>query len=172
MIRIVATLLVFVLIINPAWGAAAENKDSAQPNTVQATPESVGAMVVSEKITLMLQDGTYAKGKVLSASNSEIQLELNKVEPKERLKGPRVSIPTKEISVIHYKKSGSSAIPIALGIVGFLGGMLAGALATWNEDTVNAGAAWGGAAGGAVLGAVGGKKLAEKTITIIVKSAE
>jgi hypothetical protein len=172
MFRKAVLMLVCFLVMNPACGKAEESNGSAKSNTVQATPETVGGMVVGEKIKLMPKDGTCAEGKVPSASSMEIQFDLKKVEPRDRLKGPKVSIPTREISVIHYQKSGSAAIPIVLGIGGFFGGMLAGAFATYDDDAINPYAAWGGALAGAVAGGYGGKKIVEKTITINVKSAE
>jgi hypothetical protein len=140
---------------------------------VRVKPDCLGALVAGEKIKLMLRDGTYAEGKVVDATPENITLQVKKTEPKGRLTRPEAVIPAREISVVHLKRHGSPPVPVALGIGGFFGGMLVGALASglyWADGASPAmlGATWGGAIGGAVAGAYGGTKLAEKTVTINV----
>jgi hypothetical protein len=152
-------------------------KDLADPQPVRGTArinaDSLGAMVVGEKVKMMLRDGTYAEGKVVDATPENITLQVKKTEPKGRLTRPEAVIPAREISVVHLERRGSPAVPVALGIGGFFGGMLVGALASglyWSDGATPAmlGATWEGAMGGAVAGAYGGTKLAEKTVTISV----
>jgi hypothetical protein len=119
----------------------------------------------------MLRDGTYVEGKVSSATPEEITLPVKKTEPKGRLTRRKAVIAAREIAVVHIKRGGSPGAPVALGIGGFFGGMLVGALASglcWADGASPAmlGATWGGAIGGAVAGAYGGMKLAEKAVTI------
>jgi len=157
------------------YAEAKKALEESQPTkgTLRVNSGSLGAMVVGEKIKMMLRDGTYAEGKVSSASLEEITLRVKKTEPKGRLARPEAVIPARSISVVYLKRRGSAAVPVVLGIGGFLGGMLVGALASgfYSSDgptPAMLGATWGGAIGGAVAGGYGGAKIVEQTVTINV----
>lgn len=155
---------------------AAEDSPANQ-RTIRVNPDGLGAVIVGEKLKLMLKDGTYAEGRATDATSTDITLQVRKMEPKNRFSRSTAVIPVEEISVIHFTKSGSTAIPAILGIGGFVGGMLAGAAVTILGDTECENGAciavpWMTAIGGAALGVYGGKKLGEQTITVYVNSAK
>jgi hypothetical protein len=136
---------------------------------------ALGATVLGQKIQLMMHDGTYVEGKVLRASQNEIHIQVKKCVPKEwlakePLRGNERSLRTADISVVHMRKSGSFAIPAALGVIG---GYLGGAGAGLAADRVHSQPAYFGilltsAAAGAAAGALLGRKAARQTITIVV----
>ena len=142
----------------------------AAGDNLQVSATLLGSLVLGEKIKLMTRDGTYVEGKVLRAGQDEIQMNISKCEPKGRLLRGEAVVPTSDIAVVHMKKNGSIAAPIALGVVGGLLGFVAAAYAA---DDVHSNTAYfaigiATAAGGATGGAVLGRETVKKTITINV----
>jgi hypothetical protein len=133
---------------------------------LQASPRSVGALVLGRKIKLMKNDGTYLEGTVYRATEEEICMEVKKSEPKGRGIGPDATIPTSEISVIRMERGGNPAAAVALGVLGGVAGTLGSAYAAYAGNMENgAGVAVvaigmaAGASGGAYLGHVAAKKI-------------
>jgi len=137
--------------------------------------DSLGALVLGQKIRLMTHDGTYVEGKVLRANQKEIHMQVKTCMPKEwlakgQLPGRERSLRTADITVVHLQKNGSPAISAALGVIG---GYLGGAGAALAADRIHSRPAYFGAvlvsaATGAAAGALLGRKAARQTISIIV----
>jgi hypothetical protein len=138
---------------------------------LEVSASMLGSVVLDRKINLMTRDGTYVEGKVLHATEQRLLIEVSKSEPKGRLRGGEASIPTADIAVVHMKKNGSIAAPVALGVVaGFLAAVGTSYIAY--EACASEGAAAGlviaGMAGGATAGAYAGHEAVKKTVTIRV----
>ncbi len=142
----------------------------ALDNNVSVDEESLGGVVLDRSIELMTTDGVYVKGTAVQATRQDITLKLKQVEPKGRFQGREVTIHTADISVVHLRKSGSVAWPIALGVLGGFGGGMGAGYATYAMGAERGAAAAcllgivGGATGGALLGREAGKH----TVTINV----
>jgi hypothetical protein len=148
----------------------AQAQDRPLPGDLQVGSDTLGAVVLGQKIQLMMRDGTYLEGKVLQAGRNEIVMDVKKREPKGSLHGTGGSIRTEDIAVIHMTKSGSVAAPVALGVIG---GLLGAAGSAYAADRLHDPTAFfsifllstaGGATGGALLG----RAAAKKRITISV----
>jgi len=151
----------------PMW---AEQQGASPSGNLEVSASALGSLVLGQKIKLMTRDGTYAEGKVLRASLDEIQMEISKSEPKGRLPAGEAVVRTSDIAVVHMKKNGSIAAPVALGVVGGLLGYIIAAYAAEHVHNDSAYFAIGiaAAAGGATGGAVLGRETVKKTITINV----
>jgi hypothetical protein len=137
---------------------------------LEVSPGSLGAIVLDEKVTMMMRDGTYVEGKVRQATEERLVVDVSKSEPKGRLHGSSM-IPTADIAVVYMKKNGPIAVPVLLGILGGLLGGTAGSYAAYQSDAYGAAGGFmvlGGIAGGATAGAYVGHEAAKKTITINV----
>ena len=141
--------------------------------SLQVSSDSLGAIVLGQKIQLMMRDGTYVAGKVIKSGGDEISLRVDKSEPKDRVRGPEANLRTTDISVVYLRKNGTVALPVVLGIVAGLGALYGAAFAAENVHST------GGyisicllsAAGGATGGALLGRELGRKTLTINVVPA-
>lgn len=156
-----------------ALPAMALEQRSLPSGDLQISADTLGSVILGEKVKLMMRDGTYLEGKVLRASREEIVMQVNKSEPKGRVQGAEAVLKTSEIGTVSMKKNGSVAAPVALGVVGGILGFLGGSFAGYasNSDSAMVVGAIGGAAGGASLGAYAGREAARKTVTISVVPA-
>jgi len=142
---------------------------------LQVSSDALGAVVLGQKIQLMMRDGTYVEGKVLRTSQNEIHMHVKKSVPKEwlsqgQLPGNERSLRTSDVAVVHMQKDGLFVIPAALGVIG---GYLGGAGAACAADRVHSQSAYFGivfvsAAAGATAGVILGRKAAQQAITISV----
>ena len=163
-----AMLAVFIPSMVPA-------QDARLVGDRMVSSDALGALVLGQKIRLMMHDGTYVEGKVLRASQKEIRVQVKTCVPKEwlakgQLPGNERSLSTADVAVVHMQQNGSFAIPAALGVIG---GYLGGAGAALAADRIHSrpvffGAVLVSAAAGAAAGALLGRKAARQTITIIV----
>jgi hypothetical protein len=133
---------------------------------------ALAPLVIDQKIKMMLRDGTYVEGRVITASEEVLTLKVTNVEPKGRLKKGEAAIATPDIAVVYMKKKGSVALPVALGVAGGLGGFVLGSYVGWRADSpaLQIGLAFGLAATGAAGGAYGGIEAAKRPVTINVAS--
>jgi hypothetical protein len=150
-------------------------QDAPSIGGLQVSSDALGALVLGQKIQLMMRDGTLVEGKVLRASQNEIHMRVKKSVPKEWLSqgqppGNERSLRTSDVAVVHMQKNGLFVIPAALGVIG---GFLAGAGAALAADRVHSQSAYFGivmvsAAAGATAGAILGRKAARQTNTLLV----
>ena len=147
--------------------AAAGNEE----DTLQVGPDSLGPLVLGKKVMLMTRAGLYVEGKVHTVDADTITMQVKKSEPKGSIKGTEATIPTSEIAVVHLTSNGSMIAPVALGVLGGVGGLFIGSYAAYCSDSsvgttiaTVLGTSVGGATGGALLG----REAAKKTITINV----
>ena len=169
--RMSSALLLCLVLSSPFQGWARGGPLQAD---LQAGSETLGAIVLGQKIQLMMRDGTYLEGKVLRASPGELNVHVSKHEPKGSWSGSDKTIPTGEIAVIHMRKNGSVAVPVALGVAA---GLLGAIGAAYAADDVHSDSGYfamfiAAAAGGATGGALLGREIARKTITIQVVPAK
>ncbi len=142
---------------------------------LQVSSDALGAVVLGQKIQLMMRDGTYVEGKVLRANQDEIHVRVKKSVPKEwlsqgQLPGNERSLRTADVAIVHMQKNGLFVIPAALGVIG---GYLAGAGAGLAADRVHSQSGFFGivfvsAAAGATAGVLLGRKATRQTNTILV----
>jgi hypothetical protein len=155
---------------NPFHGGAREGYCgfSCKQKHASGHPDSLGGIVLGQKIKLMTRDGTYAEGKVIRASQTEITMEIRESEPKGRLLHPEAIIPTSDIGTVYLVKNGTIAAPVALGVAAGFAGAFA---AAYSAENVHSDAGFIsimllGAAGGATGGAILGREMAKKTLQI------
>ncbi len=167
------SILVILMAITPlsAYGQTGDRPPASGSNQLSVGPEFVGSLVLDQNIHLMLRDGTYIEGKVRQATRESLTVKIRKCEPKNSVRGPEATLATADIAVVHYKKNGSVAAPVALGVLGgFAGGLAAANIAYYSG--ANEGAAVGafllGIVGGASGGSILGREAAKKTVTINV----
>jgi hypothetical protein len=167
-------ILVFSLCLSISLPAWADPRIHPSVADLQADPESIGSIVLGKKIKLMMRDGSYLEGKVLRAGPQEIGMRVKKSELKGASvavqKGKETALKTSDIGMVYFRKGGSVAGPVALGVIGGILGATASAYALQDEDSVAAGLTifLAGAAGGATGGALLGREIVKKTITIYV----
>jgi len=141
---------------------------------LEVSASALGPVVLDEKIKLMTRDGTYVEGRVLQATEEDLLMAVSKSEPKGRLRGREATIRTVDIAVVHMKKNGPIAAPVALGVVGGFLGAIGTSYVAWRTcSTGGAAAAFviAGIAGGATAGAYAGHEAVRKTVTIRVVPA-
>ena len=142
----------------------------ADGSNLQASPESIGGVILGQQVRLMTGGGTYLEGKVARAAETEITIRVKSSEPKGHIQGSEAVIPTSDISVVYLRKNGTVALPIVTGVVGAFAALWAAAYAaddvhsTAGYISIGLASAAGGAAGGALLG----REAARKTVTINV----
>jgi hypothetical protein len=130
----------------------------------------LGPLVENQNIRLMLKDGTYVEGRVLAATEEELQMKVKHSEPQERIKKGDSRIFTRDVSVVYVKRGGPVVLPIILGVAGGFGGLLMGSYAGYMADSYGAcvGLGMGLAAAGATGGAYLGTEAAKRRVTINV----
>jgi hypothetical protein len=156
----------------PLWAQQPKPQSPAGSagESLEVGSESLGAVVLGQKVQLMMRDGTYVAGKVIRSDRDEIRLRVDKSEPSGRVRGPEATLRTSEISVIYFKKNGTVALPVVLGVVGGFGALYGAAFAAQNVPSLGGylGICLASAAGGATGGALLGREVGRKTLTINV----
>jgi hypothetical protein len=169
--RIVLVCGLWLSISLPAW---ADPRIHPSVSDLQADPESIGAIILGKKIKLMMRDGSYLEGKVLRAGPQEIGMRVKNSELKGASivvqKGKETALKTSEIGMVYFRKSGSVAGPVALGVIGGILGGTVSAYVLQDEESAATGLTIfiAGAAGGATGGALLGREVVKKTVTIYV----
>jgi len=167
-------VLLSILMVMSAPAVAGQKPKEQPPRAenpnLSVRPWALAPLVEDQNIKMMLRDGTYVEARVLHASEDTLGLKVKRSEPAGKLKKGEFSIPTREIAVVYFKRKGNVAWPVALGVAGGIGGILAGSYAGYETDSPTAtialgiGLAMAGAVGGALLGG----EAAKKTVTINV----
>jgi hypothetical protein len=171
--KIAFLLIVLIARMVPAMAgqSTATAASPASRSTLNVRPSALGPLVEDQSIKMMLKDGTYVEGKVLLATEYELQMKVKRSEPSDRIKRGESRIPTGDISVVHIKKNGSIALPILLGVAGGFGGLLTGAYVGYMADedhNLAVGLGIGLTAAGATGGAYLGNEVVKRTVTINV----
>jgi hypothetical protein len=168
--RIAIVLSVCLIMAVPAM---ALEQRSLPLGDLQVSADTLGSVVLGQNIKLMMRDGTYMEGKVIRTSREEIIMQVKKCEPKGRVQGAEVGLQTSDIATVCMKKNGSVVAPVALGVLGGILGLYAGAYAAYRscDEGVLLLGMLGGATAGASAGAYAGHEAAKKTITVSVVPA-
>ena len=171
--RIVLVFGAWLVVVLPSMG---EPKKYPSVADLQVDSESIGSVILDQKIKLSMRDGSYLEGKVLRAGRKEIVLRISKLDLKgpsvAAQKGKEVMLKTSDIGIVYLRKSGTVAGPVALGVIGGILGAAASAYALRYEESPAAGltgfvaATAGGATGGALLG----REVVKRSVTIYVTS--
>lgn len=165
-----AVMAVFLSLTLSVPSMATPQQRARIAGELQVTSDTLGAVVLGEKIQLMMRDGSYLKAKVLRASKTEIYVRIEKSTPAGRFPQSETSLQTAEIGAVYVRKSGSAAAAVALGVAGGILGIWGSGYAAQDARSAAAfmAAVVAGGAGGATGGAMLGRELARKTVTISV----
>ena len=167
--RMVFIAVAFIFIMSVFAVGQKTTPAEGSNNVLSVSSDSLGAMVLDQNIKLMMRDGTYVEGKVIQATREAITVKVKKSEPRDRVAGPEAVLATSDIGTVYLSKSGSTAVPIVLGIAGgFLGGMATAAAVLDGGSDNSAALVFLGMGGGAAGGAILGREVVKKTVTINV----
>ena len=136
--------------------------------------ESVGPLILGQKVKIMMRDASYLEGTVVRADRDEVLIRITKADLKGSSavtqKGKEAFVRTSDIGTVFLRKGGSIAGPIALGVIGGILGAAGSVYLVRDADSPAAAISFlaAGSAGGATLGALIGREAVKKTITISV----